>query len=425
MGRPGGPEVEPEVGLGRGVRVPVSLGRVSRDVQVLADPADEPGLVDAWRALAEAQGNAFTTPEWYAAYARHYGADAPPFVVRVRDADGTLAGLLPLCRDTKRSGAGPSVLSGRTVRFAGADVGDRFGPVAQPGREAEVARAAAGALGREAVVLQNVDAGAERFGALGEGLRGRVSSTRLRGGVLPYVPLTGHTWDTFLGARSRNFRQQVRRKERALVDGQGAVFRATASPDEVNRDVAEFFRLHAARWDDREGGSTITSPTVHAFHTDFAAAALERGWLRMWFLEVPGDAAERSSTGGEREAVAALYAWRIGGRYAYFQAGFDPAWAEKSVGLVLMAHTVRSAIEEGAEEYDLLLGDETYKARFATDEREVEVLVVAGALDPTRLLAQVDAGVRRATDNMSPELRARLRDLARPVLARMPGTRSR
>ena len=230
---------------------------------------------------------------------------------------------------------------------------------------------------------------------------------------MPFVPLTGHTWDTFLGARSRNFRSQVRRKERALVDGEGAKFRATAVPGEVRADVAEFFRLHNSRWDEREGGSTITSPTVHAFHEDFAAAALERGWLRMSFLEVEGT------------AVAALYAWRIGGRYAYFQAGFDTAWADKSVGLVLMAHTVREAIEEGADEYDLLLGDETYKARFATDERAVETLVVAGALDPTRLLAQVDAGVRRATDGLSPELRARLRDIAKPVLARMPGTRSR
>jgi CelD/BcsL family acetyltransferase involved in cellulose biosynthesis len=374
---------------------------VSRDVEILADPADEPGLVDEWRALAEAAGNAFTTPEWYGAYARHYGADAPPFVVRVRDADGSLAGLLPLCR------------SGRTVRFAGANVGDRFAPVAVAGREAEVARAAAGALGRGAVVLHNVGACAPWIGALGEGLRGRVAATRLRGSVMPFVPLTGHTWDTFLGARSRNFRSQVRRKERALVDGEGAKFRATAVPGEVRADVAEFFRLHNSRWDEREGGSTITSPTVHAFHEDFAAAALERGWLRMSFLEVEGT------------AVAALYAWRIGGRYAYFQAGFDTAWADKSVGLVLMAHTVREAIEEGADEYDLLLGDETYKARFATDERAVETLVVAGALDPTRLLAQVDAGVRRATDGLSPELRARLRDLAKPVLARMPGTRSR
>jgi CelD/BcsL family acetyltransferase involved in cellulose biosynthesis len=374
---------------------------VSRDVEILADPADEPGLVDEWRALAEGAGNAFVSPEWFAAYARHYGQEAPPFVVRVRDADGSLAGLLPLCR------------SGRSVSFAGANVGDRFGPVAAAGREAEVARAAAGALGRRSVVLHNVDAGAAWVPALAEGLSGRVAATRLRGGVMPFVPLTGHTWDSFLGARSRNFRSQVRRKERALLEGDGAKVRATTSPDEVRADVAEFFRLHAMRWEDREGGSTITSPTVQAFHEDFAAAALERGWLRLSLMEVEG------------RAVAALYAWRIGGRYAYFQAGFDPAWADKSVGLVLMAHTVREAIEEGADEYDLLLGDETYKARFATDEREVETLVVAGVLDPTRVLAQVDAGLRRATDGLSPELRARLRDIAKPVLARMPGTRSR
>lgn len=374
---------------------------MSRDVEVLADPADEPGLVDEWRALAEAAGNAFVSPEWYGAYARHYGADAPPFVVRVRDADGSLAGLLPLCR------------SGRTVRFAGANVGDRFAPVAAAGREAEVARAAAGALGREAVVLHNVDAGAAWIPALGEGLRGRVSQTQLRTDRAPYVPLAGHTWESFLGARSRNFRQQVRRKERALVDGFGAKVRATVTREEVPADVTEFFRLHAARWDEREGGSRLATPTVRAFHKTFAEAALLRGWLRMSFLEVEG------------AAVAVLYGWRIGPRYAYFQTGFDPAWAERSVGLVLMAHTVREAIEEGADEYDLLLGDETYKARFATDERPVETLVLAGILDRTRVLAQLDAGIRRATNGLSPDLRARLRDLAKPVLKGMPGTRSR
>src|SRR4051794_26836489 len=146
-------------------------------VAVLDEPAHEPGLLDEWRALAEAQGNAFITPEWYAAYARHYGAAAPPFVVRMRDEDGTLAGLLPLWR------------SGRSVGFAGANVGDRFAPVAAPGREAEVAAAAGRALagrGREALVLHNVDADAPWVAALAAGLRGRVSATRLRREVLPY-----------------------------------------------------------------------------------------------------------------------------------------------------------------------------------------------------------------------------------------------
>ena len=116
---------------------------MTQQVAVLADPHGEPGLVDAWRDLAELAGNGFVTPEWYATYERHYGAEAPPFVVRVRDADGTLAGVLPLCRD--RSGKGP-------VRFAGANLGDRFAPVAVPGREAEVARLAAGALATHLVM---------------------------------------------------------------------------------------------------------------------------------------------------------------------------------------------------------------------------------------------------------------------------------
>lgn len=372
--------------------------------EILDDPWQEPGLVEEWRALAVAQGNAFTTPEWFRAYATHYGAEGRPFVVRLRDDDGGLVGLLPLCR------------TGRSLGFAGANVGDRFGPVAVPGREAEVAAQAGrvlGARGREAFVLHNVDTGAPWVRAFGSGLGIRATPALLREEVLPFVPLAGHTWETFLEARSRNFRSQVRRKERALTERHGATFRRLDDPGCVPRDVKTFFALHAARWNERDENSTILGPAVQGFHTDFAAAALERGWLRMTFLEVEG------------QAVAALYAWRVGGRYAYFQAGFDPEWAEASVGLVLMAHSVREAIEEGADEYDLLLGGESYKARFATDERRVESLVVAGTLHPVRLLAQLDAGARRAADGLSPRMRARLRSAAAPVLSRMPGTRSR
>ena len=179
--------------------------------------------------------------------------------------------------------------------------------------------------------------------------------------------------------------------------------------------MAEFFALHAARWDELRG--RLDDPRARRCRRstrDFAAAALERGWLRLSFLEVEGT------------AVAALYGWRIGGRYAYFQAGFDTAWADASVGLVLMAHTVREAIEEGADEYDLLLGDEDYKARFATDERRVESLVVAGALRPDASAGP--ARRRRPPGHRRPVPGAALapaRPRPPPCVARMPGTRSR
>ena len=152
---------------------------------------------------------------------------------------------------------------------------------------------------------------------------------------------------------------------------------------------------------------------MRAFHRDFAAAALERGWLRLWLVEVEG------------RAVAAWYGWRLGPVYSYYQAGFDPDWGDASVGLVLLAHTVRAAIEEGAGEYDLLLGDEPYKARFADSEREVETLVLTPALHPRRLAMAAEAGVRRGAARLSPTARARLRRMGGALLDRLPTGRGR
>ena len=48
-------------------------------------------------------------------------------------------------------------------------------------------------------------------------------------------------------------------------------------------------------------------------------------------------------------------------KFLYYQSGYDPAWRSKSVGLVLLAHTVRDAFAEGLAEFDFLRGDEPYK----------------------------------------------------------------
>jgi CelD/BcsL family acetyltransferase involved in cellulose biosynthesis len=173
------------------------------------------------------------------------------------------------------------------------------------------------------------------------------------------------------------------------------------------------FRLHHARWNGDSPSSSLTSENAQAHHVDFAARALKRGWLRLWFLMADG-----------RE-VAAWYGWRIGHRYCYFNAGWDPAWLHKSVGLVLLAHTVRSAIEEGAKEYNLLLGDEAYKARFATAQVPVETVVLAPPTSPSQLIIHLDMGVRRLAKSLPPRLRVRLRSAAAPFAAHLPGARPR
>jgi CelD/BcsL family acetyltransferase involved in cellulose biosynthesis len=355
-------------------------------------------IADDWRALAVASGNPFLTPDWAHAWFRHYGDGTSPHVILVHDGDA-LVGVVPLAR------------TGRTIRFVGDNVGDHFHPLALPGREAEVVGAARDGLRRSVrrgrLVLRNADVGAWTS-TLATAWAARPRTVRVGATVLPYVPIAGETWDSYLAARSRNFRSQVRRKERALQRDHGARFRCTESPERVAPDMARFFALHNARWDTL-GGSGAGTERFRAFHTDFATRALERGWLRLWFLEADG------------VEVAAWYGWRVGGRYAYCLAGFDPAWAEASVGLVLLAHTVRSAIEEGAAEYDLLLGDEPYKSRFATDERPVETVVLGGTLDPTCLAAGAEAGARRLAHRLPEGLTQRVRRNAGRLLHRLPG----
>ena len=64
--------------------------------------------------------------------------------------------------------------------------------------------------------------------------------------------------------------------------------------------------------------------------------ALERGWLRMYVLRL------------DDRLAAVMYGFNYGGRFYFYQHGFDDQFSSHSIGLVLMALTIRAAIDEGA-----------------------------------------------------------------------------
>ena len=55
---------------------------------------------------------------------------------------------------------------------------------------------------------------------------------------------------------------------------------------------------------------------------------------------------------------------------------FDATYDKHSVGLVTMGLAIKCAIEEGAEEFDLLHGNEAYKSHWSSDSRELGRLEV-------------------------------------------------
>ena len=334
---------------------------------------------EPWQALGERGGNLFGTWEWASTWWRHFGRGRPLRLAGCRRPDGTLAGVLPLY-EARRWPL-------RLLRFVGHGPADQLGPACAPGDRPALGEALTRTVSAPSTVLL-----AERLWPP-EGWIDRLEATVVRREESPRVALDASSWEDFLAARSSNFRQQVRRRERNLLR-RGLVYRL-ADATSLEADLESLYRLHEVRWEAAGATSFIRHRT---FHEEFAGLALERGWLRLWLAEI------------DDRPVAAWYGFRFADAYWYYQAGRDPAWDREAAGFVLLAHTIRQAVEEGMSEYKLLLGGEPYKARFASDDPGLETAVVGN-----RVLGRAAARIVSAAEGMSPSARGRLAAGARRV----------
>ena len=300
-----------------------------------------------------------------------------------------------------------------SVRFIGDGVGDRFGPVVAPDAPPGTLDALCKTLRThpgKLLVLTNVERGAEWRKSL-EHPRGH-SVLVDRKTLLPYLDLTGLDWPGFLASRSANFRSQIGRKSRALAHSYEVRSRLAATPLELSRDLDRLFKLHDQRWA-RRGSSSSSSTRMREFLALVCRRAFDQGWLRLWTLELDGT------------PVAAWLGWNVGGSYAYYLAGFDPAFGPTSPGLVLLARTVEAATDEGAYEYDFLLGDEPYKSRFANAAREVETEIIGPALSGLVLVVRLERSLRRAGRILPEPARERVNSVVQNVQHVLPWGRYR
>ncbi|HEY7604979.1 MAG TPA: GNAT family N-acetyltransferase [Gaiellaceae bacterium] len=323
------------------------------------DGVDE--LRSDWSGLAEAAGNPFATPEWTETWLRHAPEGTSASFWACRRPDGSAAAVLPLV-----------LVPGRYVRklrFAGFGAANELGPVCAPADGDD----AAAALRR---VLAVTRSGWDLF--VGENLPGdgwakRLGAQPVSSEPSPVVQLPPGGWDEYLASRSANFRQELRRKERRLAE-QGIRFRTVEREAELEPALDTLFRLHRLRW------GSEASPFfagLEAFHREFAAVALERGWLRLRLAERNDD------------AVAVNHCFRFGDAEWGYQIGRDPSDRAGSVGLILFAHSVREAIAEGAAAFMLGPGAQPYKLRLATEDPGLEtVAVVRGLRGRAALLAE-------------------------------------
>ncbi len=167
--------------------------------------------------------------------------------------------------------------------------------------------------------------------------------------VCPIIELPS-SWDEYLSQVGKKQRHEIKRKWLRLEEQGSVNFRIVTDTNAQPDTLETFFTLHQQSSVEK---AAFWTPSHRSFFERLSAAASQGGWLRLYFLDFNG------------QPAAAMYCFDYDNQLLIYNSGFDAsAFADKSIGHVLTAYTIKDAIEQGKVKYDFLRGGEEYKMRY-------------------------------------------------------------
>jgi CelD/BcsL family acetyltransferase involved in cellulose biosynthesis len=292
----------------------------------------EPEWYRVWQSDPDA--TPFQSPDWLLPWTRHLWGGGKLRILALRHRD-RLTAIAPFFLWGFDAGPGRLRLS-----FLGSGISDYLGPVCMPECRAEASAAVVRwLLGPRAewsaADLQELRSSSPLLEAAGvEHLDSFECS------ACPVLHLR-RSFGEQLSALDPHFRRSLQTAERRL--------RAFGKPEFVRGGeqnygdlLSSLFELHARRWEQRGEPGMFSTENLKAFHKETADRMSRNGLLRLYGIAVEG------------RFIGVQYNFAAKGRVYAYQSGFDPEWARASPGAVILAHSIREAIGEGASEFDFL-----------------------------------------------------------------------
>lgn len=296
---------------------------------------DFESLEAEWRQVLAptCRGHIFFTPEWGRSWWRHLGSDEL-HLLSVQQ-NGSVCGIAPL------------VKQGETLALLGdKEVCDYLDFVALPGTEGLVADSVLDFARSNGCLL-------DLYPLLPDSLtlshlsplaKERCYTVHTEVLDVSYgMPLPA-SWEEYMDSLQGKNRHELKRKLRRLERFGKINFYASQS---IARDMEDFLRLFRISRPDKD---RFMTPPREAFFRQIADELGQRGWLRLYFMEV------------DSKRVATALCFDYGNAIYLYNSGFEPAYSDLSVGLICKVLSIREAIGQGKKVYDFLRGAEDYKS---------------------------------------------------------------
>ena len=323
-------------------------------------------LASDWTDLLRASESRgiFLTWEWLYQWARQYVGGNRLWILLVLDAHHRVRGIAPFYIRL----VGPNYGMGyREVAFLGTEdvCSSYLDVIAEPAYKRVIWQRLYQFLFREAaaewdvLTLEEIPAESSTIETLMQAFEeaGKVVEI-LKSTCCPAIGLPPSCAD-YRRTLSATRRYSLQRKHKALERAGTVAYRLVQKGPEVSRAFDSLVRLHERRWTlNGAGGGAFHRDRFLAFHREVVKVFEEKGWLSLSLLTL------------DDRPVAGIYGFVYEGTYYFYLPGFDPtAASHASPGMLVLAHRIEQAIEEGLGLFDLLQGDADYKCAWANERR--------------------------------------------------------
>ena len=169
------------------------------------------------------------------------------------------------------------------------------------------------------------------------------------------------SWDEYLSRLSKKHRHELKRKLRRLESLGDIRWYSVDDVRDIEDGMDYFLKLLKISKDSKY---KFLTPEREQFFRVIGKNLGDMGVVKLFFMEIEG------------EKVASVLCFDYDSKRFLYNSGFNPEYGYFSVGLLLKAMSLKSAIEDNKIYYDFLRGDESYKYHLGGMDQHLYNMVI-------------------------------------------------